>query len=1155
MAAPREGAARQQTEWLGAAEERKLFAAETMAACMHWPPGYSLSSADWSTEAFDSFQRPVTPRPERRTPAVSEAAALPVPSSSSCFPLKSQLEENVGLFSAEVFPSRLQNWKSTGGAPAERGPLQGAPHQHYPQPFQQLRLQDRRQPQQQPMLQPAAAAAAAARRRQQSTFSSSEPVMGAEASATQWAQQRLSSSSRGRRRSGRGGLRSRALQGRLAESVGGDRLRQPKAFDSPNALAAAGGAAAAAEGMPDVSPQSFQQLLQQQRDALQQQFEGVEKLRLQLEGLEAALRSLQLQGSGQQQQQPCSLAAAAEQQQDGLAASISLDPEEDDAESQCWSLDPRDYKHLPAELLDWIPPAGLPSGRFEEALRLLRANKRGGLRLQAAASLAAGCWLVRGGGLLVQFTLITSRSHVGSALIQNSEPSFAALLQHMEQLLPLPFIEAPASAKLSVLHPCTPRAGDVRVSAPGAPACEVKEGLILANVEGGPGRGWEGGPLSDLASRKRKERLRVGPPEAWGFSAEGRGPLRARLEGAPLPTTPNHMHGSALQQPQKPQRTGAARASGSEASAIVASRGGLCGTQEDTLSEWRASPLASLKLGVFRCLQDLRAEGEGPPGGGPQDRGPGCFSSHVLNVLDACEVADLELYLQIFSVCLRRGAPPRHLSTSARGLMLEALEALEVSGFSVHARAVCKQYHRVIRTLRRRDALFPAFTSRSSSSSSGSSSSSSSNSSSSSSSDSMGSGRRDVLQLAAAAAGREDAELADLWVNASLEDPEAEEDRFMRPHAEACRGIERSHEFLLHCKHTILRQLRALKRLAPVWAARERAYEYHFEAVMGARCPSELSVYLIIFAGLEADPDGKHVVSISSLLGCLRELRLLQCSNPQEAAAVLAPPVTQAELSHCLAASSAKRGLAAAGLGGGPPHSARKTSGRCAAAAATPALATRAQKHRVMSPQLEAEVSFNLMRLAGERQGTAVSAGSLFASAATSRDVRPWDTDPSLIYAEELLAVAAGDDPNSSVTAQQAACGELQRLLQYWEEGVFPAVSRKDTRATPTIPPSPQENISSSSVQLKQPPLWRLTRTRSSPPCTVGGAAATTAAAFAAATGESARCGPTPAAAIHPHFKGGPLGGDSDRLLLSRLQQRLSPIGRLAQATQSRGVA
>ncbi|KAL8451686.1 hypothetical protein Emed_001848 [Eimeria media] len=729
-------------------------------------------------------------------------------------------------------------------------------------------------------------------------------------------------------------------------------------------------------------------------------------------------------------------------------------------------------------------------------------------------------------------------------------------MQHMEQLLPLPFIEAPvschtpccqkrhqqqllqqhpASAKLSVLRPCTPRAGDARVSAPGGPACEVKEGLLPLSVGGRPRPRWVGGPLSEVPSRKRKERVPVGIPEASRFSVEGRGRLGARLEASFVQAASDHLRASAPQQWLKPQRTGVAKDAGFEASAIVASR------EADPLLEWRASPLASLKLGVFRCLQDLRAEGEGPLGGGPRAKGPGCFSSHVLNVLDACEVADLEPYLQIFAVCLRRGAPPRCLPPAARGLLLEALEALEASGYSVHVRAVCKQYHRVIRTLRRRDALFPPLTSSSSSSSSGSGSGS------------MGRGRHDVLQLAAATAGREDAELADLWVNASLDDPEAEEDRSMRPHAETCRGIERSHEFLLHCKHTVLRQLRALKRLAPVWAARERAYEYHFEAVMGARCPSELSAYLIIFAGLEADPDGKHVVSMSSLLGCFRELRLLQCSNPQEAAAALAPPVTQAELSHCLAATSAKRGLAAAGGGAGAPHGARKMSGRSAAAAATPALATRAQKHRLVSPQLEAEVGLNLRRLAAEKQGAAVSAGSLFASAATPRDVRLRDTDPSLIYAEELLAVAAEEDPSSSLTAQQAAYGELQRLQQYWEEGVFPAVSKEDTPATPSTPPSPRESVASSSVQLKQPPLWRLTRTRSSPPCTVGGAAAAAGVA-AAAAGDTARRGLAAVAATHPYFQGGPLGGDSDRLLLSRLQQRLSPLGRLPQATQSRGV-
>ncbi|KAL8453736.1 hypothetical protein Emag_001719 [Eimeria magna] len=420
MAAHREREARQQTEWLGAAEERKLFAADTMAACMHWPPGYSLNSADWSTEAFDSFQRPMTPRSDRRTPAASDAAAQQV--HSNRFPVKSEPEEEVGLFSAEVFPSRLHTWKSQGNALSERAPLQGAPHLHSPPAFQpsyhlpqrqglfpQSRLQEQRQQQQQLPLYPAAAAAAAPGQKHQSILTSSlggggvKPLRGAEAlglvleafyishfevgfkkdirsdkkinflvfalsSATQGDQHRPGLSLRGRRGSRTGRLRSRAMQGSLTESYRGDRLIQTTASDPLKTPAAA-----AAEGLPTPSPKSFQQLLQQQRDALQQQFEGVDRLRAQLEELEGALRLLQLQRSGPQQQpcslaaaaeqQPCSLAAAAEQQQEKLAASASLDVGEDDAESQCWSLDPRDYKHLPAELLDWIPPAGLPSVR------------------------------------------------------------------------------------------------------------------------------------------------------------------------------------------------------------------------------------------------------------------------------------------------------------------------------------------------------------------------------------------------------------------------------------------------------------------------------------------------------------------------------------------------------------------------------------------------------------------------------------------------------------------------------------------------------------------------------------------------------------------------------------------------------------------------
>ncbi|CDI86016.1 hypothetical protein, conserved [Eimeria praecox] len=42
---------------LGAAEERQLFAADEIRAIMQWPPGYSVDTAEWTTETNDAFSR------------------------------------------------------------------------------------------------------------------------------------------------------------------------------------------------------------------------------------------------------------------------------------------------------------------------------------------------------------------------------------------------------------------------------------------------------------------------------------------------------------------------------------------------------------------------------------------------------------------------------------------------------------------------------------------------------------------------------------------------------------------------------------------------------------------------------------------------------------------------------------------------------------------------------------------------------------------------------------------------------------------------------------------------------------------------------------------------------------------------------------------
>lgn len=199
---------------------------------------------------------------------------------------------------------------------------------------------------------------------------------------------------------------------------------------------------------------------------------------------------------------------------------------------------------------------------------------------------------------------------------------------------------------------------------------------------------------------------------------------------------------------------------------------------------------------MFRCLQDLRSEGGASTDGGPRE--PGRFANHVLNILDARDREDLAPYLQIFSVCLRQGRAPCSLSGDARQLMLEALAALEATGYSVHVKQVFAEYSRVVRTLRRRDVLLAPLCN--------------------SAHSNNGKLPRGALLHLAAAAGPEDAELADLWVNASLGDPHMQEACGDGPHATACRSGGRPQEYLLQCKDIIVRQLRALRRLVPVWA-------------------------------------------------------------------------------------------------------------------------------------------------------------------------------------------------------------------------------------------------------------------------------------------------------------------------------------------------
>ena len=108
----------------------------------------------------------------------------------------------------------------------------------------------------------------------------------------------------------------------------------------------------AAQGPPNAAAASCKLLLQRQKDVLKQQYQQVEQLRKQLQELEQALATLQLQGNAnnlqqQQQQQQQQKQQLAFPRVSGPSLTLSdLQPVDsiEEEDSVCWSLDPRDYK-------------------------------------------------------------------------------------------------------------------------------------------------------------------------------------------------------------------------------------------------------------------------------------------------------------------------------------------------------------------------------------------------------------------------------------------------------------------------------------------------------------------------------------------------------------------------------------------------------------------------------------------------------------------------------------------------------------------------------------------------------------------------------------------------------------------------------------------
>lgn len=234
-------------------------------------------------------------------------------------------------------------------------------------------------------------------------------------------------------------------------------------------------------------------------------------------------------------------------------------------------------------------------------------------------------------------------------------------------------------------------------------------------------------------------------------------------------------------------------------------------------------------------------------------------------------------------------------------------------------------------------------------------------------------------------------------------------------------------------------------------------------------------------------------------------------------------PVTQGELLQCLAAAHSRR--TAEQAGGGPlGPTGRKYAAR--AVSSLPTLSTRGQRHKLVSAQLEAEITLNLQRVASR------ASEGLFSSAADPRErLAEVVGDPSLLYAGELLEVAEGDNGSPQTAAQQCAFIELQRLSQYWAEGMFPdACGDEGTAAAAAAahpagvssPPSPPHSVVSAPGRAPAP--CRLTRTRSTP-CPFPAAA-------------EAPSGPGP---LQPLFTP-PLGGKAGEACTKLTGQRLSSL-------------
>ncbi|EPT24887.1 hypothetical protein TGME49_246770 [Toxoplasma gondii ME49] len=396
---------------------------------------------------------------------------------------------------------------------------------------------------------------------------------------------------------------------------------------------------------------------------------------------------------------------------------------------------------------------------------------------------------------------------------------------------------------------------------------------------------------------------------------------------------------------------------------------------------------------------ERRHESADTPVAGPTGDSHPQYKVHIMKILEAETVDDLEAYLEVFSVCLNLCITPGDLSSNACELLASALCHLEKKeqkedpqktlqalgqdgavascvagtqkidensvGFPQSAAARVGRGHKPTdHTLEFEKDVEKDFLSDSDLST-----------------DSAGGETGCMRRLARSGVSR-----------GLLQGPRKR--RRMQPRPDQLLELD-------HAKIVCLRQLRWLKTVVPTWAARSRSYQAHLSLVLHATSVPQLTNYLIIFSNLEPDPDGKLPVTLASLTECLEELHVLQhldrgaCSSSSEAdpagaavASAMQLPVTPQEISNNLASFFQRQagGRTHAKLERPAGHFGRKASGRHGGQGAV-------TKKRLLAAQLEEEIVSNLQKT--WRQGDAWLLDFSNAKHADSRRPSADGDDPS----------------------------------------------------------------------------------------------------------------------------------------------------------------